>query len=166
MLSFLPLSHVFERISGHFFPIYSGITVAYAESMDTVPQNMIEVKPTIMIGVPRFFEKAYQRIQSEIRNLPQAQQYLIRWALSLGKRAFKYHRTYKSNIVDRIYSTELRVADRLVFSKIRRRFGGRLRCMIAGAAPLPEEVQTFFQIIGLPIVEGYGPYRNSCCCLL
>jgi long-chain acyl-CoA synthetase len=156
MLSFLPLSHVLERISGHFFPVYRGIIVAYAESMDTVSQNMIEVKPTIMIGVPRFFEKAYQRIQLEIRGLPKAQQYLIRWALSLGKRAFKYHRTYKNSIIDHIYDTELRVADRLVFSKIRRRFGGRLKCMIAGAAPLSEEVQTFFQIIGLPIIEGYG----------
>ncbi len=161
MLSFLPLSHVFERVSGHFFPIYRGITVAYAESMETVPQNMVEVKPTIMFGVPRFFEKAYQRIQFEIRNLPQAQQYLIRWALSLGKRAFKYHRALKNSIVDHIYDTELRVADRLVFSKIRRRFGGRLRCMVAGAAPLSEEVQTFFQVIGLPIVEGYGLTETS-----
>lgn len=156
MLSFLPLSHVFERVSGHFFPIYRGIPVAYAESIDNVPQNMVEVRPTIMIGVPRFFEKAYQRIQLEIRNLPKAQQFLIRWALSLGKRAFKYHRAFKNSIVDHIYDTELRVADRLVFSKIRRRFGGRLRCMVAGAAPLSEEVQTFFQVIGLPIVEGYG----------
>ena len=97
MLSFLPLSHVYERISGHFLPIYRGITVAYAESMDTVPQNMVEVKPTIIIGVPRFFEKAYQRIQLEIRNLPKAQQYLIRWALALGKRALKYrHRRFAS----------------------------------------------------------------------
>ena len=155
MLSFLPLSHVFERVAGHFFPIYRGIPVAYAESMESVPQNMVEVKPTIMIGVPRFFEKAYQRIQLEIRNLPKAQQYLIRWALSLGKRAFKYHSS-KNSIANHIYNTELRIADRLVFSKIRRRFGGRLKCMIAGAAPLSEEVQTFFQVIGLPIVEGYG----------
>ncbi len=158
MLSFLPLSHVFERISGHFYPIYRGITVAYAESIDHVPQNMVEVKPTVMIGVPRFFEKAYQRIQLEIRHLPKAQQYLIRWALSLGKRAFKYRRTFNGNnsIVNHIYDTELRVADRLVFSKIRRRFGGRLRCMVSGAAPLSDEVQAFFEIIGLPIVEGYG----------
>lgn len=156
MLSFLPLSHVFERVSGHFFPIYEGITVAYAESMESVPHNMIEVKPTIIIGVPRFFEKAYQRIQVEIRKLPQAQQYLIRWALSLGKRAHKHHAELKSSIVDHIYSTELRVADRIVFSKIRRRFGGRIRAMVAGAAPLSDEVQTFFQVIGIPILEGYG----------
>ncbi len=158
MLSFLPLSHVFERITSHFFVIYRGLTVAYAESLDSVPHNMLEVKPTVMVGVPRFFEKAYQRIQLEIRNLPKAQQYLIRWALALGKRAYKYRHTYSStnSIVNHIYDTELRVADRLVFSKIRRRFGGRLRCMISGAAPLSEEVQTFFDIIGLPIVEGYG----------
>lgn len=155
----MPLSHVYERVDGQFFAIYRGFTIAYAESMDSVPQNMVEIKPTLIIGVPRFFEKAYQRIQLEVRNLPKPQQYLIRWALALGKRAYNYRRAYKDNyhsIVEHIYDTELRVADRLVFSKIRRRFGGRLRIMASGAAPLAEEVQAFFEIIGLPIVEGYG----------
>lgn len=164
MLSFLPLSHVYERICTELFAVYKGIAVAFAESMDTVPQNMVEVKPTLLTGVPRFFEKAYQRIQLEIRNLPKPQQYLIRWALSLGKRAFKYRQSlnngansqHANSIVDHIYDTELRVADRLVFSKIRRRFGGRIRAMGSGAAPLSEEVQNFFQVIGLPILEGYG----------
>ncbi len=159
VLSFLPLSHVYERVDGQFFAIYRGFTIAYAESIDSVPQNMVEVKPTLIIAVPRFFEKAYQRIQLEVRNLPKPQQYLIRWALALGRRAYNYRRAYKDNyhsIVEHIYDTELRVADRLVFSKIRRRFGGRLRIMASGAAPLAEEVQAFFEIIGLPIVEGYG----------
>lgn len=159
-LSFLPLSHVFERIGGQFLSIYEGLVLAYAESMETVATNMVEVRPTIMDAVPRFFEKVYHRIQAEVRNMPQAQQYLIRWALALGKRAAKYRNRSSQigvdEIVQRIYRAELRVAERLVFSKIRRRFGGRLRFMVSGAAPLSSEVQLFFDSIGIPIVEGYG----------
>ncbi len=158
-LSFLPLSHVFERIGGQFLSIYEGLVCAYAESMETVAQNMREVRPTIMNGVPRFFEKVYHRVSSEVRNMPQAQQYLIRWALALGKRAAKYRsRTEGSvdEIVQKIYRAELRVAERLVYSRIRRRFGARLRFMVSGAAPLSTEVQLFFDSIGIPIIEGYG----------
>lgn len=157
-LSFLPLAHVYERVGGQFFSIFAGFTVAYAESMERVPQNMQEVKPTILNGVPRFFEKAYQRIQAEIRKMPKAQQYLIRWALALGRRASKYEQANDTEqiVAKTIYKTELRVADRIVFSKIRNRFGGRLRVMVSGAAPLAEEVQSFFETIGLTIVEGYG----------
>jgi long-chain acyl-CoA synthetase len=152
-LSFLPLAHVYERVSGQFFAIFSGIVVAYAESLEKVPQNMVEVKPTIINGVPRFYEKAYTRIQSEIRKMAKPQQYLIRWALALGKRAHKYD---KKGDEKPFYKAELRVADRIVFSKIRNRFGGRLRVMISGAAPLSEEVHSFFDTIGLTILEGYG----------
>lgn len=166
-LSFLPLAHVYERMCGQFVGIYEGFVMAYAESMETVAQNMIDVRPTVMNGVPRFFEKIYNRIQTEVRNMPQAQQYLIRWALALGKRADRYaQKSHLMQAVDanegaqeiirKIYRGELRVADRLVFSRIRRRFGGRLRFFCSGAAPLSQEVQLFFDTIGLPIVEGWG----------
>lgn len=160
-LSFLPLSHVYERVGGQFFAIYLGITMAYAESMEKVPQNMMEVRPTVLNGVPRFYEKAYQRIQSEIRKMPKPQQYLIRWALALGRRAAKLQKNLDSSkdgsaLAQHFYRAELRVADRIVFSKIRNRFGGRLRVMVSGAAPLACEVQTFFETIGMTIVEGYG----------
>lgn len=158
-LSFLPLSHIFERIGGQMLAIYEGLIMAYAESMESVPQNLQEVRPTIMNAVPRFYEKAYNRINTEIRKMPKTQQYLIRWALSLGKRAQKHRETLANGhqkVVDDIYRTELRVADRLVFSKIRKRFGGRLRFLVSGAAPLSTEVQQFFETIGMPIVEGYG----------
>lgn len=158
-LSFLPLSHIFERVGGQMLAIYEGFVTAYAESMETVPQNMQEVRPTLMNAVPRFYEKAYNRINVEIRKMPKAQQYLIRWALSLGRRAAKHKETLangQQKIVDDVYRTELRVADRLVFSKIRRRFGGKLRFLVSGAAPLSTEVQQFFETIGMPIIEGYG----------
>ncbi len=158
MLSFLPLSHVYERVGGQFFGIFANMIVAYAESIEKVPQNMVEVRPTIINGVPRFYEKAYQRIQAEIRRLAQPQQYLIRWALSLGKRAAQYNEAQQSekHLAQQIYRAELRVADRLVFSRIRRRFGGRLRIMVSGAAPLSADVHLFFETIGLHIFEGYG----------
>ncbi|MBX9879406.1 MAG: long-chain fatty acid--CoA ligase [Candidatus Obscuribacterales bacterium] len=166
-LSFLPLAHVYERMCGQFVCIYEGFVMAYAESMETVAQNMMEVRPTVMNGVPRFFEKIYNRIQTEVRNMPQAQQYLIRWALALGKRADRYaQKSHLMQAVDanegaqeiirKIYRGELRVADRLVFSRIRRRFGGRLRFFCSGAAPLSPEVHLFFDTVGLPIVEGWG----------
>lgn len=158
-LSFLPLSHVYERIGGQFMAIHEGLVLAYAQSMETVAQNLMEVRPTIINGVPRFFEKVYNRLQLEIRRMSKPQQYLIRWALALGKRAARYKEKQNFNsdeIVRRIYRAELRVAERLVFSRIRRRFGGRLRFMVSGAAPLSSEVQLFFETIGIPIVEGYG----------
>jgi long-chain acyl-CoA synthetase len=161
-LSFLPLSHIFERIGGQFLHIHQGIAIAFAESMDTVGDNMVEIRPTIMNAVPRFYEKAYNRIQSQIRSMPAPQQVLIRWALSIGRRALKSQEAHKDgnggihDLSTRIYRTELRVADRIVFSKIRQRFGGRLRFLVSGAAPLSSEVQQFFEILGLPILEGYG----------
>jgi len=158
-LSFLPLSHIFERVGGQMLSIFEGLIMAYAESMDQVPQNLMEVRPTIMNAVPRFYEKAYNRIVGEIRKMPKPQQHMVRWALSLGKRAARQKEIATNghhSVVDDIYRTELRVADRLVFSKIRKRFGGKLRFLVSGAAPLSAEVQQFFDTIGMPIVEGYG----------
>jgi long-chain acyl-CoA synthetase len=153
-LSFLPLSHVYERIGGQFLSIFAGMPTAFAESIETVPKNMVEVRPTIVNGVPRFYEKAYQRIITEAKRLPRAQQILIKWALSLGKRA--PIAPNDSMLSKQLYRAELRAADRLVYSKIRRRFGGRLRMLVSGAAPLPSDVQRFFETLGLTIVEGYG----------
>lgn len=159
-LSFLPLSHIFERVGGQFLSIYEGIPVAYAESMDTVADNIGEVRPTIMNAVPRFYEKAYNRVQSQIRKMPTPQQYFARWALALGRRALKAREDSSANgkqeLARQIYRTELKVADRFVFRKIRQRFGGRLRFLVSGAAPLSGEVHQFFESIGIPILEGYG----------
>ena len=161
-LSFLPLSHIFERIGGQFLMIYEGIPLAYAENMDSVAENICEVRPTIMNAVPRFYEKAYNKVQSQIRQLPTPQQYFARWALALGRRALRAKEEHQSGanggqeIAEKIYRTELRIADRFVFRKIRSRFGGRLRFLVSGAAPLSNEVHIFFESIGLPILEGYG----------
>ncbi len=162
-LSFLPLSHVYERVAGQFLSIYGGAVTAYAESMENVSKNMLEVKPTLIIGVPRFYEKVYERAQTEIRNMPLPKQLFVKWAFALGKRRAQYYeRAGTTAKIDddehfsQIFKSELRVADRLVFSKIRQRLGGRVRAMISGAAPLSEEILSFFQTIGLVLLEGYG----------
>lgn len=160
-LSFLPLSHIFERVGGQFLLIYEGIALAYAESMESVAGDIGEVRPTIMNAVPRFYEKAYNKIQAQIRQLPTPQQYFARWALSLARRALKAKEEHRNadgsdDLSQKLYRTELRIADRFVFRKIRSRFGGRLRFLVSGAAPLSPEVHIFFESIGLPILEGYG----------
>ena len=162
-LSFLPLSHVYERVGGQFLAIYQGLTMAYAESIETVIKNILEVRPTVLNGVPRFYEKAYQKIQGEIRNLPPGQQLIARWAFGLSRRAARIKSTANgdADLGAKFYKGELRFADKLVYAKIRKRFGGRIRIMISGAAPLSTDVQSFFNTIGLPIVEGYGLTETS-----
>jgi long-chain acyl-CoA synthetase len=159
-LSFLPLSHVYERVGGQFLSIFVGLPMAFAEAIETVPKNMVETHPTIINGVPRFYEKAYQRIQTEVKHLPRAQQILINWAFSLNKKPPETSGS-QSALAKQLHAAELRAADRLVYSKIRRRFGGRLRMLMSGAAPLPHEVQRFFDTIGLHIMEGYGLTETS-----
>jgi long-chain acyl-CoA synthetase len=167
-LSFLPLAHVYERVGGQFLSIYLGVSFAYAESMEQVANNLQEVKPTFLNAVPRFYEKVYARVQGQIRQMPPAQQGFVRWAIALGKRATKQKMEAKhdSSILDQLYKAELRIADRLVFRKIRERFGGRLRMMTSGAAPLANDVHIFFEALGMPIVEGYGLTETSAplCC--
>lgn len=157
-ISFLPLSHVYERVGGQFLCVFTGVPVAFAESMEAVASNLNEVKPSVLNAVPRFYEKAYARIQGQLKQMPPARKAFVRWAISIGVRATKQRLEQKidTNILDKLYKAELRIAERLVFRKIRERFGGRLRLMTSGSAPLSNDVQLFFQAIGMPIVEGYG----------
>jgi len=158
-LSFLPLSHVFERMAGWYLMLAAGASVAYAENMETIPQNMLEVRPTIMLGVPRFFEKLYARIQEGIRQMPPSKQRLIGWALNVGRAASA------AKAAGQPLPSGLKVrrwlADRLVFSKFRSRLGGRLRFFVSGSAPLAKEIGEFFYSVGVTILEGYGLTETS-----
>ncbi len=149
-LSVLPLSHLYERLAGHWVPFYRGATVAYAESLQTLLKNMQEVQPNFILGVPRLFEKIMGHIQRQARN----QNPLIRklfftaledrlqW-LESGKPPYKY--SFKSKLLDT-----------LVFRPIRQRFGGNIELLISGGAPLSAHVLRFYQAIGLELLEGYG----------
>jgi long-chain acyl-CoA synthetase len=158
-LSFLPLSHSFERTAGHNFMLHAGATIAYAESVEKVPENMLEVRPTVMCSVPRLYEKMYARVHEKVAADPPLRQNIFRWAVGVGSRGF-------SHVVERtkpkgLLRLQLAVADKLVFSKIKARTGGRLKLFISGGAPLAREIAEFFGAAGLLVCEGYGLTETS-----
>jgi long-chain acyl-CoA synthetase len=156
-LSFLPLSHSFERIASY-FKFYTGASVAYAESLDTVAENMLEVQPTIMTGVPRFYERIHTRIMKARDKMTPTKQRLFDWAHEIGKaNGSKYEGLHVSLRAKVLYP----LADRLVLKKIRERTGGRVRFLVSGAAPLSKEVGRAFAGFGIQIIEGYGMTEAS-----
>ncbi|MBI3996026.1 MAG: long-chain fatty acid--CoA ligase [Candidatus Omnitrophica bacterium] len=158
-LSFLPLSHVFERMGGWYLMLSVGACVAYAESMDTIPQNMLEVRPTIMLGVPRFFEKLYLRMQEGLRQASPMKRRLAEWAIGVGRAVNAYR--FEGKPVPIGWAIQHAIADRLVFQKFKARLGGRVRFFVSGGAPLSQEIGEFFYSVGVTILEGYGLTETS-----
>ena len=158
-LSFLPLCHIFERMAGLYAMFASGASIAYAESLDTVAANAAQVRPTILCGVPRFYEKAHARITDNVRTQPALRQSIFRWGVSVGT-AMARHRFARTRPSAGL-AFQARLADRLVAAKVRARLGGRLRMCISGSAPLSPQVMEFFFAMGLPIHEGYGLTETS-----
>jgi long-chain acyl-CoA synthetase len=158
-LSFLPLSHVFERMGGHFLPIYAGLTIAYAESLFTLANDMLEVKPTLMLGVPRFYASVMDRILASVRQMPPLRQKLFYRMLEVGKVYAQCWREGRSAPLG--VRLQHAVLDKLVAAKIRERVGGRLRYFVSGGAALPKEVAEFFHAFGILIIEGYGLTETS-----
>jgi long-chain acyl-CoA synthetase len=153
-LSVITLSHAFERNAGFYVMVAAGATIAYAENLDAIRHNLQEVKPTIMLAVPRLYEKIYARVLE--RGLSGG---------ALKKRIFLWARRTADRWADRKLAQEpvpaglrlgYRIADRLVLSKLRAQTGGRMRFFVSGAAPLLPEIAKFFYAAGLPILEGYG----------
>jgi long-chain acyl-CoA synthetase len=152
-LSFLPLSHSFERTVSYVY-LANGVTIIYAESMDTIGRDLAIVRPTVMTGVPRVYEKFQARILEGGQALPQPRRALFAWGLRVAAARAKAETSGKG--ARRLLAAQVGIAERLVFSKIREKVGGRLRCLASGSAPLPNSVAAFFHGIGLPITEGYG----------
>ena len=153
LLSFLPLSHSFERMAGYYTAMACGATIAYAESVETVRENMLEVRPTIVTTVPRLFEKIYSRVLKQIENSSPLRQKIFKWAVSVGRAHAAARR--RGSISPGLALQRL-VADRLVYSKLRERTGGRLKFFVSGGAALAREFGEFFEAVGLKIIEGYG----------
>ncbi len=153
-LSHLPLSHVFERMSGYYLPIYNGSVIAYAESIDMVSQNMSEVHPTIMISVPRLFEKIYDRIYDGAQQSSGIKKRLVFWAFGVADQLAVCKREGRNP--SGWLSFQNGLAKKLVFAKLGEKLGGNLRFFISGGAPLPQKVAEFFYGTGYPIYEGYG----------
>lgn len=158
-LSFLPLSHVFERMAGHYLMIYIGATIAYAENMDTVPQNLLEVKPTFILGVPRFFEKIKDRVLEAVEKSSSVRKGLFYWAKAIGQEKRMIHDSGKNPGIWKRF--EISLAQRLVYKKFSDRLGGRVRFCVSGGAPLSKENAEFFCDLGVMIYEGYGLTETS-----
>jgi long-chain acyl-CoA synthetase len=152
-LSFLPLSHAFERMVLYTY-LYAGASVAFAESPDTLARDLAIVRPTLMTAVPRVFEKMHARIYEKMARGPALRRALFNWAVSGGLRRSALVRSGRR--VGRLLAVEDRVANGLVFRKLRQATGGRLRVLVSGSAPLPLTIAEFFDAIGLTITEGYG----------
>jgi len=157
-LTYLPFTHIFERAAWYLYA-YIGATVAYAESIDTVARNLIEVKPTAMTSVPRMFEKIYARIieRGLAAGFPKRQIFL--WALDVGRRwAIGKDR---DGPIPFLLGLQHKIADTLVFRKWREAVGGNMRLFISGGAPLAPEIGYLFLAAGLPIMQGYGLTETS-----
>jgi len=158
-LSFLPLSHAFERTVGYYVPLASGAAIAYAESVDKLPQNIKDIRPTIILGVPRFYEKTYSAILDAVNKGPRLKRYIFNRAFAVGLKSLNFRRI--SRPLPALHRLKEKIASILVFSKIREKLGGRLRFFISGGAPLSPDILDFFDALGIVILEGYGLTETS-----
>lgn len=154
-LSFLPLAHAFERTAGHIAVLAAGATISYAESVEAVSQNLKEVRPTIMIAVPRMFEKVYNRVTKKVGEGGTVQQKLFEWAVRTGEKYAEAEQA-DGNGPGPWLKAQKTLAHRLVFSTLHEKLGGNLRFAVSGGAALPKKIGTFFQAAGVTIIEGYG----------
>ncbi len=158
-LSFLPLCHIFERMAGYYTALSCGAMVCYAESIEKIAQNMTEIKPTVMTAVPRLFERMHSRIIKSVESQPEKKQKIFQWALEVGKTFYEIKRDGKSIPIG--LTIKHKLADKLVFKKLRERTGGRLRFFISGGAALTRDLGEFFVSAGMQIIEGYGLTESS-----
>jgi long-chain acyl-CoA synthetase len=158
-LSFLPLSHIFERMAGHYCMTQMGAIINYATSIETVPLEMAELKPTVVCSVPRLYEKIYARVlESAMAGSPLKQKIFL-WAKRIGEAWAEL--AIEGKPVPAGLGLQYRVAHQLVFTKLAARVGGRLRFFVSGGAPLSADIARFFFAAGLPIMEGYGLTETS-----
>ena len=154
-LSFLPLSHSYEHAAGFHFPVSIGAQVYFAESVELLGANMAEVKPTIMTAVPRLYESMHARITRDVRRAGGLKERLFNMAVRLGRKRYDRGRL---GPIDCFLNC---VAERLVRAKVRARFGGRLKALVSGGAPLNVEIGLFFNALGLRLLQGYGQTESA-----
>lgn len=144
LLSFLPLSHILERTDGSFTPLFSGARIAYAESIQVLTKNLKEIKPTILISVPKIFQRIHEKVFTEIKTKNPIIKYFFYWSLKQKEGSWGHF-----------------LADKIIYKKIRNTFGGKLIYAISGGAGIHERILKFFQKVGVRIIEGYGLTETS-----
>ncbi len=164
MMFFLPLSHVGERIPGQFMRIKKGITAAYVKDINKILDDIKEIRPTFFGSVPRIFEKAHNKIMTEVAHASAAKRKLFYWAENVGREVGAKKRAGEP--IETLLALKNAVADRLVFRKIRNIFGGRTTHFISSSAPIAEDILEFFHACGMLVLEGYGQTEVSCFCTL
>ena len=157
-LSVLPLSHVLERVAMYMY-LYHGMAVYFGESLEMIGPNLREVKPTIFVGVPRIFEKIFARVKEKTAEKGRLNVAVLNWAVAVGKEYAKLSVAHQK--IPALLAFKHKVADKLIFSKMRQALGGRIRLLISGGAALPEELGYLYIGAGLPIVQGYGLTETS-----
>lgn len=152
-LSFLPLSHLYERLAGHWCAMYKGATIHYARGIDTVVEDIATARPTIMVSVPRLYEKISNAMQEKAEQSSALARNIFYWAIGTG---LEYHEQKRKGNANRWLKRRYKLAEKLVFNKVKAKLGGRFRHPLAGGAPLSIDTLKIFEAIGLPIIEGYG----------
>ncbi len=158
-LSFLPLSHSLERMSGYYTSVFNGVTIAHAQSIDTILDDIADIRPHYMVSVPRLYEKFYAGVLANIASEPPMKQKIFNWAVGVGRQVSNLKVNNKP--IPFFLNTKLKIADKLVFSKIKEKMGGRLRFFFSGGAPLAKEIAQFFHAMGINIFEGFGLTETS-----
>lgn len=153
VMSFLPLAHIAERITDYVF-LYCGCHVTYIDPPERVVDMITRIRPTIMVSFPRLYERAYAKIHATIEHEGGLKAKLFAWAMRVGRRAREA--VWQDRVPSALTNLQYALARKLVFSKILGRFGGRLKFTFSGAAPLAREIGEFFDIVGLPLLNGYG----------
>jgi len=157
-LSFLPLCHIFERMAGYYTAFASGAMICYAETIDSVSSDLLEIKPTLMTAVPRLFERIHSKVIKNFESQPAKKQKIINWSLETGR---QYAQAKKRKNIPVSLSLKHAVANKLVFSKLREKTGGNIRFFISGGAALSRDLGEFFEAVGILILEGYGLTESS-----
>lgn len=158
-LSFLPLSHAFERTTGHYLPLFVGAAIAYCEGVRTIVDDMVQTQPTLMVCVPRVYESMQERIEAQAAKAEPSKQEIFKNALETGK-AYADARRGGGLASPVLYAKRL-AFEKLVFAKLRERFGGKFRFFVSGGAALSEDTARFFEAVGIPVMEGYGMTEAS-----
>ncbi len=153
-VAFLPSAHIAQRVVIELLPIRCGMPVTFSESLLKLPGEIRKVRPTILLAPPRMWERIYSTICTELRKRPAAARKAFYGGLALGLAAARYRRQGKR--VPLRIRIPLKLADRLLFQKVRMRFGGRIRVAASGAAPLSKDLAEFYEAVGMPLIEGYG----------